>query len=102
MTVASRRTLKATVAILGISALSALGSGTAFAATSTVSGPAADSHGASTADGADHSTPVSSSNDDLHSFAAPKLATHAAAPTPGYDDSSYNNDNSGYGGTDSS
>ncbi|HTK62584.1 MAG TPA: hypothetical protein VL595_09410 [Pseudonocardia sp.] len=93
MNVSGRRILKTTAAVVGISALGALGTGTAFAATPTDLGVAPTSHGTSTADTAGLSSPTSSSADELHSFAAPKMATHVSEPSYRYDD---NNDDSDY------
>lgn len=97
MNVSGRRILKTTAAVVGISALGALGTGTAFAATPTDLGVAPTSHGTSTADTAGLSSPTSSSADELHSFAAPKMATHVSEPSYRYDDDNdYNDDNDNY------
>src|SRR5882757_4953178 len=87
MNMSGRRILKTTAAVVGIGALGALGSGTAFAATSTDLGGAPNSHGTSTADAAGLATPASSKSGDLHTFAMPKMATHVAEPSTRYDDS---------------
>jgi hypothetical protein len=100
MNMSGRRILKTTAAVVGISALGALGSGTAFAATSSHQGIAPTTHGASTADATDLASPSSSKSGDLHTFAVPKMDTHTAAPSYRYDDNNdYNDDsdnNSGY------
>jgi hypothetical protein len=88
----SRRTVKAAVAILGIGAMGAIGSGTALAAPSL--GSASGSHDIATStDGAGHFAPVASEGGEMHSFAAPKLGTHIAEPTTRYDDNNYNDNN---------
>lgn len=93
MNMSGRRILKTTAAVVGISALGALGSGTAFAATPADLGGAPTSHGTSTADAAGLSSPTSSSASDLHAFAVPKMDTHVAEPATRYnDDNDYNND----------
>ena len=94
MKMSGRRILKTTAAVVGISALGALGAGTAFAATPTDLGDAPSGHGTSTIDRVDLSSPASSKGSDLHTFAMPKMATHIADPTTRYND---NNDNSDYG-----
>lgn len=91
------RTLKTTAAILGVSALAALGSGTAFAGTAAAVGSSTDSYGARTTDHIEHATPGSPKSGDLHSFATPTMATHIAEPSTRYD----NNDNSDYRGNNS-
>ena len=101
MNVSGRRILKTTAAVVGISALGALGTGTAFAATPTDLGVAPTSHGTSTADAAGLSSPTSSNSGELHSFAMPKTDTHVAQPTTRYsDDNNYddnnNSDDNGY------
>jgi hypothetical protein len=94
MNMSGRRILKTTAAVVGISALGALGTGIAFAATPTDLGEAPTGHGTSTMDKVDLSSPTSSKGSDLHTFAMPKMATHIAEPTTRYND---NNDNSDYG-----
>jgi hypothetical protein len=98
MNMSGRRILKTTAAVVGISALGALGAGTAFAATPTDLGDAPTGHGTSTMDKVDLSSPASSKGSDLHTFAMPKMATHIAEPTTRYND---NNDNSDYGSSNS-
>lgn len=92
MNMSGRRILKTTAAVVGMSALGALGTGTAFAATPTDIGVAPTSHGTSTADASGLSSPSSSSTGDLHSFAVPKMNTHVSEPTTRYDDDNYNDD----------
>lgn len=87
----SRRTVKAVAAILGIGAMSAIGSGTALAAPSL--GSASDSQDVATStDGSGHLAPVASGG-EMHSFATPKLGTHIAQPTTRYDNNNYNDNN---------
>jgi hypothetical protein len=97
MNVSGRRILKTTAAVVGISALGALGTGTAFAATPTDLGGVPNSHGTSATDAAGLSSPTSSQSGDLHTFAMPKMDTHVAEPTTRYNDNNYNdNSDSGY------
>lgn len=94
MNMSGRRILKTTAAVVGISALGALGSGTAFAATPTHLGDAPTTHGTSAADATDLASPASSKSDELHTFAVPKMDTHVAEPTTRYnDDNDYSDDN---------
>lgn len=100
MNESGRRILKTTAAVVGISALGVLGSGTAFAATSTDLGGAPSSSGTSTADEAGLSSPASSRGGDLHTFAVPKMSSNVASPSTPYSssDNRYNdnNDNNSY------
>jgi hypothetical protein len=97
MNINGHRILKTTAAVVSISALGALGSGTAFAAipTGTTTDGASTSHAASEMN---LPSPASSKGDDLHSFAMPKAVSHTAEPTTGYDNND-NNDNFGYRGS---
>ena len=92
MNMSGRRILKTTAAVVGISALGALGTGTAFAATPADLHGAPTTHGTSTADATDLATPASSKSGDLHTFAVPKMDTHVAEPTTRYSDD-YNDNN---------
>ena len=99
MNMSGRRILKTTAAVVGISALGALGPGTAFAATTTDLGSAPTTHGTSTADATDLASPSSSKSGDLHTFAVPKMNTHVSEPSyRNYDDNNYddNSNDSGY------
>jgi len=94
MNMSGRRILKTTAAVVGISAMGALGTGTAFAATTTDLGGAPTTHGTSTADATDLASPSSSKSGDLHTFAMPKMDTHVSEPTTRYDDDNdYDDDN---------
>ena len=88
-----RRILKTAAAIVGISAMGAIGSGTAFAAIPTV--PDGHVGGQSSASDPDQSIPVSSRSGDLHTFVTPTMAKQVAEPSTSYDDNTYNDDNSG-------
>ena len=101
MNMSGRRILKTTAAVVGMSALGALGTGTAFAATPTDLGAAPTSHGTSTADAAGLSSPASSQSGDLHTFAMPKMDTHVAEPTTRYNDDNDYNDDDNYRGNNS-
>lgn len=95
MKMSGRRILKTTAAVVGISALGAMGTGTAFAAAPTGLGDAPTGHGTSTIDNVGLTSPASSKGSELHTFAMPKMATHIAEPTTRYNDN--NDNNSDYG-----
>lgn len=91
MNISGRRILKTTATVVGLGALGALGSGTAFAATSADLGGAPTSHGAGAVDEAGLSSPTSAKSGEPHSFAMPKMATHIDEPSSRYDDNNYDN-----------